>query len=106
MDRKVLGNNLRKMRKALGMNQEFVSGATNLKQYNISNLESGGGGGLDQLLVLLNYYGKYFDLDSYLNEDFEPVEYSEANPKSNAFEMRKKLRKVVTELEDLIGDKK
>ena len=107
MDRKVLGANLIKMRKALKMSQEYVAGATGIKQYNISNLESGSGGGLDALIILLNYFGKYFDLNGYLNEGFIPVEYGEANPSSNVFEMREKLNKVITELQDIVdGPKK
>lgn len=98
MDRKVLGANLKAMRKALKMSQEFVCSATGITQNSLSVIEGGTNGGLDTLILLLNYYGKYFDLNGFFSKDFVPVEYGKANPSSNVFEMKNKLEKIIIEL--------
>ncbi|MBT28367.1 MAG: hypothetical protein CMO01_01810 [Thalassobius sp.] len=70
----ILGQRLRQLREHLELKQSDVAKNAGMNQNIVSRIENGKGGNIDQLLALVNYFNRFFYLDTFFSSHFEVVE--------------------------------
>lgn len=98
----ILGERLQMLRKALSISQKDMAALLNVKQVQISRVESGDGGSLELFVDLINFYAKDFYLNLMFSDHFEPVKRADITPGDNvlktiATERLKELQKDFTQ---------
>lgn len=79
----ILGKRLSEFREELNLKQREIAEKINVGQETISRVESGGGIHLVLFVNLINYYGKYFYIDSLFLKDFKVLRLDPDSNKKN-----------------------
>ena len=80
-----LGERLQLLRRSLELSQKDLALSLNVGQNQISRLETGLGGSIDLLLLLINFYEEHFQICNLFKEHFEIVKKGEAEKETDSY---------------------